>query len=77
MLLLRLPRSFALRYAERAFCALLIHEPPRSTRLPPAFATDTHVRMLQARSDHLKRCALQLLAAPSGGISVQGDGERG
>src|SRR5579862_6100487 len=32
MLLLRLPGSFLLRYAERQFLLLLIQEPPRRTR---------------------------------------------
>ncbi len=33
MLLLRLPGSLPLRYADRAFCAVLFQLPPRSTRL--------------------------------------------
>lgn len=34
MLLLRLPVSLLLRLADRAFSALLFHEPPRCTRWP-------------------------------------------
>ena len=34
-LLLRLPGLFLLRFAERAFSAVLFHEPPRITRLEP------------------------------------------
>ena len=39
MLLLRSPGSFLLRLAERTFLPLLIHEPPRNTRLVPAMIT--------------------------------------
>jgi len=34
-LLLRLPGSFLLRYADRQLSASLFHEPPRMTRLEP------------------------------------------
>ena len=42
MLLLRSPGSFLLRLAERTFLPLLIHEPPRNTRLAPTTITLTH-----------------------------------
>ena len=35
MLLFRLPGVFLLRFAARQLRALLFHEPPRITRLPP------------------------------------------
>ncbi len=35
MLLFRLSGVLLLRLAERTFCALLFHEPPRNTRLVP------------------------------------------
>ena len=34
-LLLRLPGEFLLRFADRAFCAVLFQLPPRLTRLVP------------------------------------------
>ena len=39
MLLFLLSGSFLLRLAERTFLPLLIHEPPRSTRLAPITTT--------------------------------------